>query len=115
MPISTAVCFAEAGKKTLGCFDRRPIQNRPLKATNLLRLAKFENEPMHRCAAVRTLLYCVQICRTRMMLPLAACAAGGGYGVVCVICVSSVASTMLGVCLGRDTQVEVIGNQILEG
>ena len=57
--ISNAVCFLDSGKITLGCFDGRPIQNRPLEETNLLWLAKFEYEPTHRFAAVCTLLYSV--------------------------------------------------------
>ena len=58
-PISTAVCVLESRKITLGLFFyRRPIQNRPLEETTLLCLANFEDQPNHRFAVVRILLYC---------------------------------------------------------
>ena len=46
-----------------------------------------------------------------MMLPAVPRAVGRGCSAVSVVCLFS-ASTMLGVCLGQETQVEVIGNII---
>ena len=49
-----AVCFVDSRKITLDCFDRRPIQNRPLVETKATRLGIARTRHAH----VHDVSYC---------------------------------------------------------